>query len=55
MPPLSDRTNIEENKKYADYDAILIPDAGHFLQLERPNEFNAALDKWLLKLTLPSE
>jgi pimeloyl-ACP methyl ester carboxylesterase len=55
MPPLSDRTNIEENKKYADYDAILIPDAGHFLQLERPNEFNAALDKWLLKLTLPPQ
>jgi pimeloyl-ACP methyl ester carboxylesterase len=51
MPPLSDRTNIEENKKYADYDAILISDAGHFLQLERPKEFNQALDKWVLELS----
>lgn len=52
VPPLSDRTTIEENKKYADYDAILIPDAGHFLQLERPKEFNRALDRWLRELTL---
>lgn len=52
MPPLSDRTNIDENKKYADYDAILIPDVGHFLQLERPKEFNRALDRWLHELTL---
>ena len=51
MPPLSDRTNIEGNKKYADYDAILIPHAGHFLLLERPKEFNRALDKWVLELS----
>jgi sigma-B regulation protein RsbQ len=47
MPPLSDRTNIDENRKYADYDVILIPNAGHFLPLERPGEFNQALDKWI--------
>jgi sigma-B regulation protein RsbQ len=51
MPPLSDRTNVEENRKYADYDAILIPDAGHFVPLERPTEFNQALDKWVLQLS----
>jgi pimeloyl-ACP methyl ester carboxylesterase len=50
MPPLSDPTNVAENKKYADYDVILIPHAGHFLQLERSNEFNQALDKWVLEL-----
>ncbi len=55
MPPLSDRTNIAENKKFANYDAILIPDAGHFLQLERPNEFNEALERWLLQLTPTSK
>lgn len=55
MPPLSDRTNIEENKKYADYDAILISDAGHFLQLERSKEFNQALDKWVLELCHDAE
>jgi sigma-B regulation protein RsbQ len=53
-PPLSDPTNIEQNKKYADYDAILIHDAGHFLQLERPDEFNRALSRWILELTTGS-
>jgi pimeloyl-ACP methyl ester carboxylesterase len=51
MPPFSDPTNIEQNKKYADYSAILIPDAGHFLMLERPREFNEALSKWILELS----
>jgi pimeloyl-ACP methyl ester carboxylesterase len=54
MPPLSDRTNIRGNKRYADYDAILIPDAGHFLMLERPDEFNEALDKWIRQLAAGS-
>jgi pimeloyl-ACP methyl ester carboxylesterase len=50
-PPLSGYTNIEENKRYADYDAILVSDAGHFLQLERPAEFNRDLRSWVLALS----
>jgi pimeloyl-ACP methyl ester carboxylesterase len=51
MPPLSDPTNVAENRRYADHDVILISDAGHFLQLERPKEFNQALNKWILELS----
>ena len=46
-PPLSSDTNIEENKKYGDYDVILVRDAGHFVPLERPVEFNRDLSTWL--------
>jgi pimeloyl-ACP methyl ester carboxylesterase len=31
------------NKKYADYDAVLIADVGHYPMLEKPAEFNAKL------------
>jgi pimeloyl-ACP methyl ester carboxylesterase len=51
QPPLSDRTNTEEDRRYANYDVILVSDAGHFLQLERPQEFNDDLAKWVLALT----
>lgn len=55
MPPLSPPpTNTEENKKYADYKVALIPDAGHFLQLERPLEFNRALNQWVRELAARS-
>jgi pimeloyl-ACP methyl ester carboxylesterase len=47
QPPLSPRTNVEENKKYADYDVLFVSDAGHFMQLERPVEFNRDLETWL--------
>jgi pimeloyl-ACP methyl ester carboxylesterase len=36
-------TNIEGNRKYADFDAVIMEDVGHFLQLEKPAEFNAKL------------
>jgi pimeloyl-ACP methyl ester carboxylesterase len=36
-------TVLETNRKYADYDAVLIDGVGHYLQLERPAEFNARL------------
>ncbi len=51
QPPLSEYTNFTENRKYADYDAILVSDTGHFIQLERPPEFNRALDRWLRELS----
>jgi pimeloyl-ACP methyl ester carboxylesterase len=36
-------TAIEINRKYADFDAIVIKGVGHFPMLERPGEFNALL------------
>jgi uncharacterized protein YdeI (YjbR/CyaY-like superfamily) len=34
---------IDINKKYADYDAVLIDDVGHYPMLEKPVEFNEKL------------
>ena len=50
-PPLSEETNFVENRKYADYDAILVPDSGHFIPLEQPDEFNRDLSRWILALS----
>jgi len=50
-PPLSGKTNFVENRKYADYDAILVSDSGHFIPLERPEEFNRDLSRWILSLS----
>jgi pimeloyl-ACP methyl ester carboxylesterase len=36
-------TAIAVNKKYADFDAVLISDVGHFPMLEKPEEFNQKL------------
>ena len=36
-------TAREINRKYADYDAVIMDGVGHYLQLERPDEFNAHL------------
>ena len=36
-------TAIDVNKKYADYNAVLIDDVGHYPMLEKPTEFNAKL------------
>lgn len=40
-------TNLAVNRKYADFDATVLPGPGHFLMLERPGEFNAVLREWL--------
>ena len=37
------RTAIETNCKYGDFGAVLMPDVGHFLMLEKPEEFNRHL------------
>jgi sigma-B regulation protein RsbQ len=52
VPPLSPRTNVEENRRYADYEVMFVSDAGHFMQLERPVEFNRDLAKWLQNLSV---
>jgi pimeloyl-ACP methyl ester carboxylesterase len=36
-------TSVETNKKYADFDAVLIEGVGHYPMLERPAEFNGKL------------
>ncbi len=37
-------TRIDANRRYCpQFDAVIVPNAGHFLMLERPEEFNAAL------------
>ncbi len=36
-------TAVAVNKKYADYDAVTIPDVGHYPMLEKPAEFNRKL------------
>jgi pimeloyl-ACP methyl ester carboxylesterase len=46
-------TAVEANRKYADFDAVLIPGVGHFLQLERPAEFNERLREVLAALAAP--
>ena len=49
----SDRnpTNFAGNRKYApDFDAVILAGAGHFPQLERPAEFDAALAKVLAEV-----
>ena len=48
--PASMVTNIEANRKYADFDAVLMENVGHFLHLERPAEFNALLIQTLDRL-----
>ncbi|MFQ5504824.1 MAG: alpha/beta fold hydrolase [Planctomycetota bacterium] len=36
-------TDVKTNRKYGDFDAVLMPDVGHFLMLEKPVEFNRHL------------
>jgi pimeloyl-ACP methyl ester carboxylesterase len=36
-------TAVETNRKYADFDAVTIPDVGHYPMLEKPKEFNEKL------------
>jgi pimeloyl-ACP methyl ester carboxylesterase len=36
-------TNIEANRQYADFDAVILPGVGHFLMHEAPDELNDAL------------
>jgi pimeloyl-ACP methyl ester carboxylesterase len=40
-------TAIETNRRYADFDAVLVDGVGHFLQLERPEAFNPRMREML--------
>lgn len=52
-PPTNTETKIEANRKYADFDAMLMERVGHFPMLERPKEFNSNLRKIIAELTTP--
>ena len=52
-PPMGPVTEIETNRKYGDFDAVLMDSVGHYLMLERPAEFNAKLLDVLAALRLP--
>jgi len=43
-------TEIEINRKYAEFDADLVKNVTHFLMLEKPEEFNPLLEKAIEKL-----
>jgi pimeloyl-ACP methyl ester carboxylesterase len=44
--------NYEANRKHMlSFDAVVIKEAGHFLMMARPDEFNKELQKTILKLT----
>lgn len=40
-------TAVDVNKKYADYNAVTIPEVGHYPMLEKPREFNQKLQEVL--------
>lgn len=42
-PPSHPETNVRGNREFADFDAILMEDVGHYPMLERPQEFNENL------------
>ena len=43
-------TAVEINRKYADFDAMIMEGVGHFIQLEHPGEFNEHLRHWIEEL-----
>lgn len=48
--PMAMATRVESNRKYGDFDAVMMDGVGHFLHLERPAEFNARLREVLAGL-----
>jgi pimeloyl-ACP methyl ester carboxylesterase len=36
-------TRVDTNRKYADFEVVLMDDVGHYLQMTRPDEFNPLL------------
>ena len=43
-------TTVEANRKYADFDAVILDAGGHFQHLENPERFNAEMRKLLDEL-----
>lgn len=49
-PPNGPPTAVEANRAFANFDAVYVEGAGHFLQLERPEAFNGRLAEVLAEL-----
>ncbi len=49
-PPGIQETKTESNQKYGDFDAVTLDGVGHFLILERPEDFNELLAQELAKI-----
>lgn len=47
-------TAVEEHRRLADYDAVLLADVGHFPMLERPARFLPLLENWITALSTPT-
>jgi pimeloyl-ACP methyl ester carboxylesterase len=47
-------TNVEANRKYADFDAVILTGYGHFLMQEAPDELNRALIETVANMTAGS-
>jgi len=43
-------TDVEANRKYADFDVVLMENVGHYLQMTRPDEFNELLLETLTEI-----
>jgi pimeloyl-ACP methyl ester carboxylesterase len=52
-PPMNTETKVETNRKYADFDVVVMENVGHFLMLERPAEFNMHLRQILSQMITP--
>ena len=48
--PSSFDTEIEANQNYADFDAVLMEGVGHYLMLEKPEEFNRLLGRTIERI-----
>ena len=46
IPP----TAIDINRRYDDFDAVILEGVGHYPMLEKPDAFNELLDNVLLEL-----
>jgi pimeloyl-ACP methyl ester carboxylesterase len=40
-------TNVEANRRFADFDAVVMEGVGHYPHLEEPEEFNRHLERWI--------
>ena len=48
--PMTPPTNVDGNRRHADFDAVILDGVGHFLQLEAPERFNAHLRDTIVAL-----